>query len=193
MLRALTRTTRSLKSDHIQKRHPALPQRRQHSNHDQVTLSHLEFINVPPSMKDTILKDNEIRIIPNFITPDEEESLMNEVKYEENHWDKVIVDFRETEKTRWKEENESIFRRMREMFDTNIKWLPGVHILDLTEKGYIGPHVDSIKFSGSIISGISLLSDCVMKLTPHSIPPVISGTSTPTILMHLPRGSLYWQ
>jgi hypothetical protein len=43
--------------------------------------------------------------------------------------------------------------------------LTHVHILDLHEDGFIKPHVDAVRFCGNTIAGLSLLSDCVMKLT----------------------------
>ncbi|XP_033112032.1 alpha-ketoglutarate-dependent dioxygenase alkB homolog 7, mitochondrial-like isoform X2 [Anneissia japonica] len=39
-----------------------------------------------------------------------------------------------------------------------------VHVLDLAEDGYIKPHIDSVKFCGNTIAGISLMSPSVMKL-----------------------------
>ena len=39
------------------------------------------------------------------------------------------------------------------------------HVIDLSPAGWIGPHVDSIKFSGDIVAGLSLLSCRVMRLT----------------------------
>ena len=39
-----------------------------------------------------------------------------------------------------------------------------MHAIDLSAKGYIRPHVDSIKFSGSIVAGLSLLSSATMVL-----------------------------
>jgi len=46
-----------------------------------------------------------------------------------------------------------------------LSWLP-VHVIDLAEDGYITPHVDSIKFSGGLVCGVSLLSPAVMTLRP---------------------------
>ena len=37
-------------------------------------------------------------------------------------------------------------------------------MLDLDAAGFIKPHVDSVRFCGTTIAGISLLSDSVMKL-----------------------------
>ena len=39
------------------------------------------------------------------------------------------------------------------------------HALDLAADGEIRNHVDSVKFSGAIVCGISLMSDSVMRLT----------------------------
>jgi alkylated DNA repair protein alkB family protein 7 len=39
-----------------------------------------------------------------------------------------------------------------------------VHILDLHKNGYIKPHIDSTRYCGDTISGLSLLSDSVMRL-----------------------------
>jgi hypothetical protein len=39
-----------------------------------------------------------------------------------------------------------------------------VHVLDLHPEGYILPHVDSIKFSGGVVAGLSLLSTSIMRL-----------------------------
>lgn len=39
-----------------------------------------------------------------------------------------------------------------------------VHVLDLAKEGEIKPHVDSVKFCGDTIAGLSLLSSSVMRL-----------------------------
>ena len=38
------------------------------------------------------------------------------------------------------------------------------HVVDLAKDGHIGAHVDSIKFSGGIVAGLSLLSQRTMRL-----------------------------
>ena len=48
---------------------------------------------------------------------------------------------------------------------------------------YIKPHIDSVKFCGDVIAGISLLSACVMKLT--------CDNSEECIMTLLPQRSLY--
>uniref|UniRef100_A0A6I8NDW1 AlkB homolog 7 n=1 Tax=Ornithorhynchus anatinus TaxID=9258 RepID=A0A6I8NDW1_ORNAN len=77
----------------------------------------------------------------------------------------AIHGFRETEKSRWSEPSRAILQRVRAAaFDPDQPQLPLVHVLDLDQSGYIKPHVDSIKFCGSTIAGLSLLSTSVMRL-----------------------------
>ena len=47
---------------------------------------------------------------------------------------------------------------------TAFRIIPEVHILDLRKDGYIKPHVDAVRFCGSRIVGVSLLSDAIMRL-----------------------------
>ena len=42
-------------------------------------------------------------------------------------------------------------------------WLPP-HVIDLHEDGYIDPHIDSVKFSGDVVAGLSLLASSTMRL-----------------------------
>ncbi|NWX26842.1 ALKB7 dioxygenase, partial [Notiomystis cincta] len=41
---------------------------------------------------------------------------------------------------------------------------PSAHVLDLLPGGRVGPHVDSVKFCGCTIAGLSLLSPSVLRL-----------------------------
>eukprot|EP00584_Thalassiosira_punctigera_P008134 CAMPEP_0172541952 /NCGR_PEP_ID=MMETSP1067-20121228/12655_1 /TAXON_ID=265564 ORGANISM="Thalassiosira punctigera, Strain Tpunct2005C2" /NCGR_SAMPLE_ID=MMETSP1067 /ASSEMBLY_ACC=CAM_ASM_000444 /LENGTH=300 /DNA_ID=CAMNT_0013328087 /DNA_START=99 /DNA_END=997 /DNA_ORIENTATION=- len=50
---------------------------------------------------------------------------------------------------------------------SNVRWLP-CHAIDLSEGGELSAHVDSVKFSGEIVAGLSLLSDSIMRLRPSS-------------------------
>ncbi|CAK9818016.1 Alpha-ketoglutarate-dependent dioxygenase alkB homolog 7, mitochondrial [Anthophora plagiata] len=117
--------------------------------------------------------DSTMQIFLNFITVEEENSLMQEIepyikrlRYEESHWDDAIHSYRETEKSKWNESNEKIINKIREKaFPKGISQLSLIHILDLAPEGWIKPHVDSIKFCGEIIAGLSLLTDSVMRLT----------------------------
>ncbi|XP_030373271.1 alpha-ketoglutarate-dependent dioxygenase alkB homolog 7, mitochondrial [Scaptodrosophila lebanonensis] len=111
-----------------------------------------------------------MRIISNFITVEEEQQLheeiepyMSRLRYETDHWDDAIQGFRETERKKWYPHNRAVLERVRQVaFDGAI--MPYVHILDLAADGVIKPHVDSTRYCGNTISGISLLSDSVMRL-----------------------------
>lgn len=61
--------------------------------------------------------------------------------------------------------------------------MQAVHILDLSETGYIKPHVDNIKFSGDLLSGLCLLSPALMDL--------IHEETKETITAFLPPRCLY--
>ncbi|XP_076168273.1 alpha-ketoglutarate-dependent dioxygenase alkB homolog 7, mitochondrial [Ptiloglossa arizonensis] len=132
-------------------------------------------------------------IVPNFINVKEENSLIEEVdpymkrlRYEQAHWDDAIHMYRETERVQWNENNIKIINRIREKaFSKEMSQLALVHILDLAPEGWIKPHVDSIKFCGEVIAGLSLLSDSVMRLT------MIGNEATYKHDFLLPQRSLY--
>jgi alkylated DNA repair protein alkB family protein 7 len=122
--------------------------------------------------------ESSMIIKENFLSVDEEKSLLDEVepymkklRYEFDHWDDAIHGYRETERLEWNEANKKILNRVKDCAfnyfeDTkNTNLLAHVHILDLHENGYIKPHVDAVRFCGNTITGLSLLSDAVMKLT----------------------------
>ncbi len=50
---------------------------------------------------------------------------------------------------------------------SSTQWLPP-HAIFLKEDGILSAHVDSVKFSGQIVAGLSLLSTCIMRLKPAS-------------------------
>lgn len=114
-----------------------------------------------------------MKVFPNFISEDEENSILKEMepylkrlRYEFSHWDNAIHGYRETERSQWNEENLRIIDKIRnKAFPPGTPQLAYVHVLDLTAEGWIKPHVDSVRFCGDIIAGISLLSNCVMRLT----------------------------
>ncbi|KAH7727277.1 Protein Y46G5A.35 [Aphelenchoides avenae] len=107
------------------------------------------------------------------LRPDaEEQQLLQEVephmkrlRYEKSHWDDAIHLYREREQTKWKDENIAVIGRIRkESFPADAKQLSQVHILDLHQEGVIKPHIDSDRYCGEVITGVSLLSDCIMRL-----------------------------
>lgn len=88
----------------------------------------------------------------------------------------------------------NIKRTISSIYGKELVFLPP-HVIDLAADGFIGPHVDSIKFSGKIIAGVSLMSTRVMRLK-HSLKdatlePKILGDSPETIYIKLPPRSLY--
>lgn len=122
-----------------------------------------------PSEEEDAIKRDMI-IIPDFVSKAEEERLctetdksMKRMRYEYDHWDNAIQGYREMEKIDWLPENEEVFQRLRNKA-FHEETLPHIHILDLAGDGIIKPHVDSSRFCGSTISGISLLTDCIMRL-----------------------------
>lgn len=133
---------------------------------------------------------NDFCLEEQIVSVAEEEQLVQECRarlrrrrYEHNHWDDVIVGFKEMETTTWSPESQTILDKVRAsslLMDQNL--MPQVHVIDLAPKtGLIKPHIDSVKFSGSIVAGLSLVSDAIMRFE-HQ-------TSYLDVL--LPRRSLY--
>lgn len=122
----------------------------------------------PDEIKADFLRD--MRLFERFLSVDEEQSLMAEVeqviqrmRYEYDHWDDAIHGYRETERKNWYPQNRLVLDRVGKFaFDSEV--MPYVHILDLARDGIIKPHVDSSRYCGNIIAGLSLLTDCIMRL-----------------------------
>jgi alkylated DNA repair protein alkB family protein 7 len=131
-------------------------------------------------------------------------------RYQKGHWDQVISDYREIEL-----DLDNIFlqnvpsetnlcrgvieriRRHLEMvhFATApdekrmdktkaIEWLP-CHAIDLRKDGVLSPHVDSVRFSGDIVAGLSLKSCSIMRLKPQN------QEKAEWVDLFLPPSSLY--
>ncbi|KAK5638476.1 hypothetical protein RI129_012771 [Pyrocoelia pectoralis] len=115
---------------------------------------------------------NTMTVYENFLNAQDEESVLNEIepylktlRYEFDHWDDAIHGYRETERLHWNPDNQKILDKVRSLaFPPSVTPLKFVHILDIDQKGYIKPHIDSDRFCGDTIAGLSLLSDCVMRL-----------------------------
>ena len=82
-------------------------------------------------------------------------------------------------------------------------WLP-CHAIDLHQDGDLNAHVDSVRFSGNLVAGLSLLSDAIMRLKPSvcdsssSLNDNLEGASSNNTMesseyidLLLPRRSLY--
>ncbi|KAL0270521.1 UNVERIFIED_CONTAM: hypothetical protein PYX00_007907 [Menopon gallinae] len=115
---------------------------------------------------------DSMKIYEDFISTEEEKSLLDEIepyikrlRYENSHWDNAISQYRETEKMKWNSSNRVIIDRVINLaFQSGTAPLKYVHVLDLKATGVIKPHVDSVKFCGDTIAGISLLTDSIMRL-----------------------------
>ncbi|XP_023035179.2 alpha-ketoglutarate-dependent dioxygenase alkB homolog 7, mitochondrial isoform X2 [Drosophila willistoni] len=136
----------------------------------------------------------DMQILKDFISLNDEQQLLDEISprlrrlpYQCNHWDDAIQNYRELELNQWNNSNnQSVIQRIRQLaFQGDKNILHHVHILDLAPEGIIKPHVDSKRFCGHIIAGLSLLSDSVMRLIPENKP----NSYFADIL--LPKRSLY--
>ena len=98
--------------------------------------------------------------------------LKNRRRYEKGHWDAVIADYKEVELN--KDEHmsplsQSIIQYCKQHLlshhlDPNKSVLLPCHAIDLKEDGELKAHVDSIRFSGGMVAGLSLLSSSIMRL-----------------------------
>ncbi|XP_072225444.1 alpha-ketoglutarate-dependent dioxygenase alkB homolog 7, mitochondrial [Leuresthes tenuis] len=121
---------------------------------------------------------SQVEVRTGFITEEEEAALLQELepslkkkRYEFDHWDDAIHGYRETERGRWGPACEEVLNRVRSVaFAEGSPLLGPVHVLDLDKTGYIKPHIDSVKFCGSTIAGLSLLSDSIMRLAKEDAP-----------------------
>ena len=134
--------------------------------------------------------DNSAVVYPGYLSEEEGQSLVKEVskrlkrrRFEDGHWDSVISKYREIElATPVEVDSDSTIdfpqyaqtiQRTRDLLQSYvypqsinpIPWLP-CHAIDLSKNGSLDAHVDSVKFSGGIVAGISLLSDSIMRLRP---------------------------
>lgn len=172
-------------------------------------------------LKDVISEKKESEILRFIDTQKTDIYQLNKFRiksYESNHWDKAISKYKEVELglQLWPDEIQktlkSILTTIEEVCShleidlAKIKvtgndrkennevysWLPP-HIIDFAEDGEIFPHVDSVKHSDKIISGLSLGSERLMKLkavTPGDTFEESSSLSA-DIELKLERRSLY--
>jgi alkylated DNA repair protein alkB homolog 7 len=62
-------------------------------------------------------------------------------------------------------------------------WLP-CHAIDLHETGALNAHVDSVRFSGNVVAGLSLLTSSIMRFS-------LADATKGSIDLWLPPRSLY--
>jgi len=88
-----------------------------------------------------------------------------------NHFDDIILNYKEGEMNCIEDEEVGeVIKRVCSFIDGSLDWLNPHAILlrgGEKERGEIKPHVDSIKFSGGIVAGLSLNSSRVLRLRPE--------------------------
>ncbi|CAJ0945235.1 unnamed protein product, partial [Mesorhabditis belari] len=144
----------------------------------------------PENIKESFEKN--VTVVGEFISDREEAGLISEVephmkrlRYEKSHWDDAIHLYREREQRKWSDANEMVIQRVREASFPNLtRHLTYVHILDLHKDGVIKAHIDSIRYCGDVVTGISLLSNTVMRLRHKDCKDLIAD-------LYLARRSLY--
>ncbi|XP_020805897.1 alpha-ketoglutarate-dependent dioxygenase alkB homolog 7, mitochondrial isoform X3 [Drosophila serrata] len=115
----------------------------------------------------------DMRVIKDFVSEQEELGLVQEIEphlrrlpYESSHWDDAIHGYRESERRDWTVANRSVLDRV-------------------SKTAFNG------QFCGHTIAGLSLLSDCVMRLAKVSSKDVAKDTEHRVADVLLPRRSLY--
>lgn len=137
---------------------------------------------------------------------------MRRKRYEKGHWDSVITDYKEMELydiheivESMKDENDisdvseniqatmaNVVWKIRNLLQQNhaiapaTKWLP-CHAIDLKKEGQLSAHVDSVRFSGHMVAGLSLLSPAIMRLKEEEE----EEKSETFVDLYLPPNSLY--
>ena len=135
-------------------------------------------------------------VYDSIITQSESDALLQDLqpqlkrrRYERGHWDAVIVKYKETELTlsNLSPTSKEMLQRLQShvyqhhlqpllakndsnnndtmMNDVARHFLP-FHVIDLAKEGELNAHVDSVRFSGHLVCGLSLLSPSIMRLKP---------------------------
>lgn len=157
----------------------------------------------------------DLLLYPEFIDKEEEKSIMSfvdksvfycdksgnnsqnrirrkrEIQYEDGHFDSVIKSYRErlVRQENLTEISARAFERIKSLSNNDLSagWKNSVHFLDLSSQGQIGWHVDNVEYSGGLVAGLCLNSDCIMKFRK----PEANETNETHVL--LPRRCLYIQ
>ena len=112
---------------------------------------------------DLISKDEEAMLFQ-YLDP-----IFKRKKYQGKHWDSVIAYYKEIELETATADVSALLDRVRatirdKLCDEDIAFIPP-HAVDLDRAGVINPHVDSIKFSGDLIAGLSICSTRILRLS----------------------------
>jgi len=119
-----------------------------------------------------------VNVWESFISQEEEETLMRVLDpqlqkrdYATSHFDSVICNFRETLLPMYAicadPDLKQIVNRVEQQICNEGTKLEDAHVLDISENGFIAPHVDT-EFTGGIVAGLTLLSDAVITFQPHN-------------------------
>ena len=148
---------------------------------------------------------SSVAVVPNFISEQEHDLLVQECEnsirdlpYLEDHYDRVIRKYREVELSlssgEWSLPATKVFDRVKKsapLLPRDLPLSPQVHVIDIANDGHIEPHIDSIKFLGGFIIGMSLLSSSVMELTKTIDNASTTDKTVSTVRLLLPPRSLY--
>eukprot|EP01103_Thecamoeba_quadrilineata_P016741 TRINITY_DN5685_c0_g1_i2.p1 TRINITY_DN5685_c0_g1~~TRINITY_DN5685_c0_g1_i2.p1 ORF type:complete len:200 (-),score=22.19 TRINITY_DN5685_c0_g1_i2:198-749(-) len=115
-----------------------------------------------------------LTLIPNFLNERQQQilekdlqSIFEKKRYQKGHWDNVAYggyrEFQRSTEEFEDPETRDLFKWIYERMPKDKKYQP-THFLDLKAEGQIGPHIDSVKFVGDIVAGISLMSECIFRL-----------------------------
>lgn len=151
-----------------------------------VKTRHISIPNEAYEVPDTLVKTDQLLIIDNFITVEEEKQIiqfliphLKKRRYMSSHWDDVIYRYKEIEFPPLSTNHENVIRIVKRVEDTiNMHFGPNhisksngkemsflnPQVIDIASDGHIGPHIDSLKFSGSIICSLNLFSSRVLRL-----------------------------
>lgn len=155
----------------------------------QSALVYENFLSSLPSLSSSITNNEYETVLQNDLL-----KLMKRRRFEKGHWDAVITNYKEIEIPYHNNQDESrssvlshescliiehVRRHIEQTYfrkDNNtcskdpmdvVKWLQP-HAIYLKDNGILSAHVDSVKFSGRIVAGLSLLSTAIMRLKPAS-------------------------
>jgi alkylated DNA repair protein alkB family protein 7 len=173
--------------------------RHHHHHHRHYHYQYKRLLHSQLYIHENIIDDNESNILCQWI-----DNKVKKKRYLSDHFDHVISNYKEFEYINNNNNDDNnnnndnnnnddkigtIMKRISQIVIQNSKInnieLLNPHVIDLSEDGYIGPHVDSIKFSGHLIAGLSLLSTRILSLVP------VNSDNKEVIELYIKPKSLY--
>lgn len=114
---------------------------------------------------------NEVKVHSNYITESEERTLLDEIdeafhqiRYESSDVFGYTADYRQVEKTLWNSSANIIKKIKNFVFPPGHSRYDFEQVVDYQPSGFMRSHIDDEETCGNIVAGLSLLSDCVMRL-----------------------------